>query len=408
MHNIFTKDEKGFTGLESAIVMIAVVVVAAVFSYVMLSAGFYTTQKSQEVVHSGITQASSSLALTGDVFVAGGTGANGNGVVNKITYYVTNTAGGTPVDLNKTIITYTDNDNFETFPYDATNGSWGYTPVIKSGSATNLVEEGDIYKIELIIDNSGFVHGVVVPAIYTITQADIDSGSVTNTAYATGIVNGAEVKSNTETVTITTVESPVLLITVFYSPTTYNAVGQKITYMYHVTNVGFMGIIGNITITDNKTGIVFIPNNNLAWGQSITTGTSTYTITQADIESGSVTNTAYAASIYNGNEVKSNTAISTVKTDQSDVLLFTMLPSPTTYSVVGQKITYSYDVSNYGTTDIIRNIKVTSNKTGTLNIKTKGLFPYLSGLPLPTNQLGVNEKVKIEAAIPVLTENTCN
>ncbi|MEM3699066.1 MAG: archaellin/type IV pilin N-terminal domain-containing protein, partial [Archaeoglobaceae archaeon] len=44
------RDEKGFTGLEAAIVLIAFVVVAAVFSYVMLGAGFFTTQKSKQVV----------------------------------------------------------------------------------------------------------------------------------------------------------------------------------------------------------------------------------------------------------------------------------------------------------------------------------------------------------------------
>jgi len=36
-----------FTGLEAAIVLIAFVVVAAVFSYVVLGAGFFTTQKAQ-------------------------------------------------------------------------------------------------------------------------------------------------------------------------------------------------------------------------------------------------------------------------------------------------------------------------------------------------------------------------
>ena len=67
MWKMFSKDEKGFTGLEAAIVLVAFVVVAAVFSYVMLGAGFYTTQKSQEVVHTGVQQASSSVELSGDV-----------------------------------------------------------------------------------------------------------------------------------------------------------------------------------------------------------------------------------------------------------------------------------------------------------------------------------------------------
>ena len=71
MWNKFSKNEKGFTGLEAAIVLVAFVVVAAVFSYVMLGAGFYTTQKSQEVVHTGVTQASSSVELSGDVIAKG-------------------------------------------------------------------------------------------------------------------------------------------------------------------------------------------------------------------------------------------------------------------------------------------------------------------------------------------------
>ena len=147
------ENEEAFTGLEASIVLIAFVVVAAVFSYVMLGAGFDTTQKSQEVVHSGVTQASSSLAISGDVSTEGATSANGIGVVDHVIFYVTNTAGGTPLDLNNTIITYTDNNNFETFPYNATNGAWTYTPVVKNNGAANLVEAGDVYKIILDLNH---------------------------------------------------------------------------------------------------------------------------------------------------------------------------------------------------------------------------------------------------------------
>ena len=66
---MFTKNDNGFTGIEAAIILIAIVVVAAVFSSMMLEAGFFTTQKSQEVVHSGIMEVSSSLAPSGNVIV---------------------------------------------------------------------------------------------------------------------------------------------------------------------------------------------------------------------------------------------------------------------------------------------------------------------------------------------------
>ncbi|MBC8520829.1 MAG: hypothetical protein H8D26_02395, partial [Methanomicrobia archaeon] len=61
------KDKRGFTGLEAAIVLTAFVVVAAVFSYVVLNAGFFTTQKAKEVIHTGVESATSSLAVAGNV-----------------------------------------------------------------------------------------------------------------------------------------------------------------------------------------------------------------------------------------------------------------------------------------------------------------------------------------------------
>nr|WP_263640450.1 flagellin [Methanolacinia petrolearia] len=45
----------------------AFVVVAVVFSYVVLGAGFFTTQKAQETVYSSVDMASSSLEVLGDV-----------------------------------------------------------------------------------------------------------------------------------------------------------------------------------------------------------------------------------------------------------------------------------------------------------------------------------------------------
>lgn len=61
------KNEEAFTGLEAAIVLIAFVVVAAVFSFVVLGAGLFTTQKSHEVVYAGVGSAASNMVVKGDV-----------------------------------------------------------------------------------------------------------------------------------------------------------------------------------------------------------------------------------------------------------------------------------------------------------------------------------------------------
>ena len=61
------RDKRGFTGLEAAIVLTAFIVVAAVFSYVVLNAGFFSTQKAKAVVHTGVEQVTTSCELAGNV-----------------------------------------------------------------------------------------------------------------------------------------------------------------------------------------------------------------------------------------------------------------------------------------------------------------------------------------------------
>ncbi|MBE0516374.1 MAG: hypothetical protein IBX41_03130 [Methanophagales archaeon] len=60
-------ERKGFTGLETGIVLTAFVVIAAVFAYVVLNAGFFSVQRTEEVIHTGIKQVTSSAELSGDV-----------------------------------------------------------------------------------------------------------------------------------------------------------------------------------------------------------------------------------------------------------------------------------------------------------------------------------------------------
>jgi flagellin FlaB len=116
----FAKTE-AFTGLEAAIVLIAFVVVAAVFSYVVLGAGFFTTQKAQQVVYSGVQQASSNLLVMGEVY---GNSTVTPPVIDSILFTLGLAAGGTSVDLNKTVFTYQSKNTLKTieFPEGNTTG----------------------------------------------------------------------------------------------------------------------------------------------------------------------------------------------------------------------------------------------------------------------------------------------
>ncbi|WP_424357511.1 archaellin/type IV pilin N-terminal domain-containing protein [Methanocella sp. MCL-LM] len=122
----FTKNSAAFTGLEAAIVLIAFVVVAAVFSYVMLGAGFFTSQKSKEVVHTGVDQATSSIELAGDIIG----GSSGGTVVEYIDVTLSLTAGNNPVDLEKLVVSYNSEDDYKSAIWgDGNSAHYDYAAV---------------------------------------------------------------------------------------------------------------------------------------------------------------------------------------------------------------------------------------------------------------------------------------
>jgi flagellin-like protein len=96
------KRDNAFTGLEAAIVLIAFVVVAAVFSYVMLGAGFFATQKAQEVTYAGIKQATSNVVFEGAMYSRVAADE-----LTGFTFSVKVPGGGMPVDMSQTTFIYT-------------------------------------------------------------------------------------------------------------------------------------------------------------------------------------------------------------------------------------------------------------------------------------------------------------
>jgi len=103
------RGQKGITGLETAIILIAFVVVAAVFAYTALSAGLFSTQKSQEAVYAGLEEARSTLELRGSVIsTAGATGASGT--IKQVSFTVGNVLSGEPIDFTTPDADTTDND----------------------------------------------------------------------------------------------------------------------------------------------------------------------------------------------------------------------------------------------------------------------------------------------------------
>ena len=151
---LIQKDD-AFTGLEAAIVLIAFVVVAAVFSYVVLGAGFFTTQKSQEVVHTSVSQSSSSVEVIGDVYGKATTPASG---IDILEFSLGLTAGGSVVDMNSTVMTYTTESNYTILTRDtayspggspAVAGNWTIESVKNPVTNGSVLERGEQFVMQV-------------------------------------------------------------------------------------------------------------------------------------------------------------------------------------------------------------------------------------------------------------------
>ncbi|HEY3290919.1 MAG TPA: DUF11 domain-containing protein, partial [Anaerolineae bacterium] len=180
--------------------------------------------------------------------------------------------------------------------YDATLQTITYAYVIENTGNVTLYGPFTVTDDKATVVCTQPVSGALAPlatmnctATYTIKQTDLDSGSVTNKATASG--GGAT--SNEATATVNADKKPALSLVKTAPPIKYDHVGQLIAYSYLVTNIGNVTLAGPVTVSDDK-ATVSCPAGGLTPGASMTC-TASYTISQADLDAGSVTNTAMAS-----------------------------------------------------------------------------------------------------------------
>ena len=136
------RDERGITGLETAIILIAFVVVATVFAFVVLTAGIFSSERGKETVYAGLQKARGTMEIRGGV-VATATGSPL--AVDDIFFAVASTASGESIPLNpaatnnRTVIAYRD---ALTVDNDVT---YTVTPIV--GDADTLLEPGELMLI---------------------------------------------------------------------------------------------------------------------------------------------------------------------------------------------------------------------------------------------------------------------
>jgi flagellin FlaB len=97
---------RGIIGIESAIVLIAFVIVAAALAFVVLNMGFATTQKAKTTIISSLAEASSSLEVSGKVTAISDVFADSPlNRVNATSIPIKVTSGGSSINLDNSTVT---------------------------------------------------------------------------------------------------------------------------------------------------------------------------------------------------------------------------------------------------------------------------------------------------------------
>ena len=100
MKNRIYSEQQGITGIETAIILIAFVVVASVFAYTTLSAGLFSAGKSSEAVYSALEEVQVNLELRGSVIGYKDTlNSSGSGSLGKLEMTVTQYSKSGRIDL---------------------------------------------------------------------------------------------------------------------------------------------------------------------------------------------------------------------------------------------------------------------------------------------------------------------
>lgn len=152
--------QSGITGLETAIILIAFVVVAAVFAYTTLSAGLFTSQKSSQTVYSGLKKTQSTLKLAGAVVARD---QDDNDYVDMISLPVQLAVGGEPIDFapnsgttagtHKVVVSYQDSSQ------QKGDLEWSVTR-LGGADSDNLLENNEIFEITMSNLESGTTNGL--------------------------------------------------------------------------------------------------------------------------------------------------------------------------------------------------------------------------------------------------------
>ncbi|MFL2803904.1 MAG: archaellin/type IV pilin N-terminal domain-containing protein [Dehalococcoidia bacterium] len=160
------KDQKGITGLETAIILIAFIVVAAVFAFTVMTTGLFSTEKAKTTAQAGIAEASSTFAPKGGLIAECAQNAqNACTHVDALTFQITTASGstGTSIAPDKIALIYSDDNQRDAtnadingrLPADGILSTVTITKIVASAAnAPELLQQGDVAEIRVELNTT--------------------------------------------------------------------------------------------------------------------------------------------------------------------------------------------------------------------------------------------------------------
>ncbi len=178
------RGQRGMTGLETAIILIAFVTVASVLAYSVLSAGIFSAERGKATVYSGLASASATLEVKGSVV-----GSTDGTELTDIKIWVGLSIPDEDVDMDSIVITYYDDTRVVQLSSGGgvNPGTWGFT--LDSASSergvANTLERDEIHVITIVIPTAAtldaykwFVAQITPPTGATLTIKRTMPGSL--------------------------------------------------------------------------------------------------------------------------------------------------------------------------------------------------------------------------------------
>ncbi len=195
---------------------------------------------------------------------------------------------------------------------------------------------------------------VICSAEYRLTQEDVDRGEVSNTATATSTdPDGDAVDSNPSSAEVVIDAAPAIDLVKRVASKAPQRAGDVIRYEFEVTNSG------NLTLSDpsivegafsgvGALGEVDCPAGTLRPGASAVC-TADYVVTQADVDTGRIENTATAtADAADGSRPESDESTAEVVIAAAPAMTIVKTADVQEVSEEGQEIRYTFSITNTG------------------------------------------------------------